>query len=54
MTRWYADAIEDIEAWQRGAPIRVLRPGWLPPVSRRFWPVSELAGICQPSPRQWI
>jgi phosphoglycerate dehydrogenase-like enzyme len=27
MTHWYADAIEAIEAWQRGAPIRVLTPG---------------------------
>jgi hypothetical protein len=26
MTRWFADAIEDIEAWQREAPIRVLTP----------------------------
>jgi hypothetical protein len=26
MTCWHADVIEDIEAWQRGAPIRVLIP----------------------------
>jgi hypothetical protein len=27
MTHWYAEAIEDIEAWHRGVPIRVLTPG---------------------------
>jgi len=27
MTHWYAEAIEDIEAWQRGVPIWVLTPG---------------------------
>jgi phosphoglycerate dehydrogenase-like enzyme len=26
MTHWSAGAIEDIEAWQRGASIRVLTP----------------------------
>ena len=27
MTHWYAEAIGDIGAWQRGVPIRVLTPG---------------------------
>jgi hypothetical protein len=49
MTHSYAGAIGDIEAWQRGtdpaADIRLARP-----VSQRWWPVSELAGTCQPGP----
>jgi hypothetical protein len=24
MKHWYADAVEDIAAWQRGEPVRVL------------------------------
>lgn len=27
MSHWYEDAVEDIAAWQRGEPVRVLSPG---------------------------
>jgi phosphoglycerate dehydrogenase-like enzyme len=27
MTHWYEDAVEDIAAWQRGEPVRLLTPG---------------------------
>ena len=27
MSHWYEDAVEDIAAWQRGEPVRVLTPG---------------------------
>ena len=27
MSHWYEDAVEDIAAWQRGEPVRLLTPG---------------------------
>ena len=27
MTHWYEDAVEDIAAWQRGEPVRLLTHG---------------------------